>query len=704
MTELDIVLLNILITTSILILVNLFLYTEYKKRFFIFWTISWTLYLTRYIFALLLSSFPRSLFFLTMNQLMVMWSGFFLFYGIQTFLQKDISRYWFIAPISYSIWLVLGIYIIFFSSLSLRETLFILIIPIFIILGLTYFYTGLIFLKSEELKGVIRNLIGITFILWGFHKFYFLYFRRTSSQLLLGYFLEIFFEMIVAILIILGYFQKANLEMNRTKEKLEGSEKKYRSLFESSPFAVFLINMEGKIADCNQTAVFLFKYKRKELIGKTYRNLNIHPSDNIKNFIKRFVDLIKGNSVPPIETKLFDKSGKTHWVRIRSSLVEFGKKTYIQTIIENIEPRKKIERKLNTTETKFKTLVENAPDIILTVDEKGIIQFINRVPEGINIEDYLGTNAVNYVIKEHQQLVKDSIKKVFDTGESTQYEIKALGSQGRGTWFSTRLAPIRNEEGIESVLLITREITEQKQIEEELRKLNTIKTELLNRASHELKTPLVSIKGFSELLMKKYDSELSPYNKNFLKEIYKGSKRLEDIINDILNAAKLESGKFELKKKEHNLNEVINKVLEEFQGLITLRHHEVFISCSEDILGFFDKKQIHLVLNNLISNAIKYTPSGGNILISCYAKKESIIMSIADNGIGITEQEKERLFKRFGKIEHYGKGMDVFSEGSGLGLYISKEIVELHGGEIWVKSEGRDKGSTFFFSLPSESI
>lgn len=700
MTELDIIFLIILITTSILILVNFFLYVEYKKRFFITWTISWTLYLSRYVFALLLSSFPTCLFFLTMNQFMVIWSGFFLFYGIQGFLQKEISQYWFSIPISCTIWLILGISNVLFPSFSLRDKFYIIIIPIVIFVGLTYLYVGLIFLKSEELRGVSKNLIGISFILWAAHKFYFLYFRRTESQLLLGYFLEIFFEIIIAILVLIAYFQKTNLELNRSKQKLGESERKYRSLFESSPFALFLINMEGKIADCNQTAAFLFKYKKKELIGKTYRDLNIHPPDDVNNYIQRFVNLIKGITIPPIETKLFDKSGKAHWVRIRSSLVEFGKKKYIQTIIENIEPRKKIEKKLSTTETKFKTLVENAPDIILTVDEEGVIQFINRVPGEMNIEDYIGTNAIDYVRKEHRKLVKKSIRKVFETGESAKYEIRAMGSEGRDTWFSTRLAPIRSEEEIESVLLITREITEQKKIEEELRKLNRIKTDLLNRASHELKTPLVSIKGFSELLMKKYDSDLNLDGKEILKEIYKGSKRLEDIINDILNAAKLESGKFELKKKRHNLNEIIKKVMKEFQGLIALRQHEVSLSCSEDISFYFDEKQIQLVLSNLLSNAIKYTPSGGEIIISCYPKNDSIVISIADNGIGITEKEKVRLFERFGKIEHYGKGMDVFSEGSGLGLYISKEIVELHEGKIWVKSAGRDKGSTFYFSLP----
>ena len=120
----------------------------------------------------------------------------------------------------------------------------------------------------------------------------------------------------------------------------------------------------------------------------------------------------------------------------------------------------------------------------------------------------------------------------------------------------------------------------------------------------------------------------------------------------------------------------------------------------EYLTSNFDKERIYEVISNLLLNAIKYTPPGGNITIRTEIKKKFYVISVEDNGIGITEEEKDLLFNQFGKIERYGKGWDIDIEGSGLGLYISKEIVKLHGGEIWVKSEGRNKGSKFFFSLP----
>jgi len=114
----------------------------------------------------------------------------------------------------------------------------------------------------------------------------------------------------------------------------------------------------------------------------------------------------------------------------------------------------------------------------------------------------------------------------------------------------------------------------------------------------------------------------------------------------------------------------------------------------------FEKEKIYEVLMNLVSNAIKYTPTNGKITISSEVQNGNYVISVQDTGIGLTDEEKAKIFKKFGKIERYGKGLDVVSEGSGLGLYISKKIIELHKGNIWVESEGRKKGSTFYFSLP----
>jgi signal transduction histidine kinase len=138
--------------------------------------------------------------------------------------------------------------------------------------------------------------------------------------------------------------------------------------------------------------------------------------------------------------------------------------------------------------------------------------------------------------------------------------------------------------------------------------------------------------------------------------------------------------------------------------LVENRDHKLILEIQDELPVLIEKERIYEVIINLLSNAIKYTPPNGIIKIKSERKKGEYLVSVKDNGIGLTKEEISKIFKKFGKIERYGKGLDVVSEGSGLGLYISKRITELHGGKIGVKSKGRNKGSTFTFTIPIKQI
>jgi len=237
------------------------------------------------------------------------------------------------------------------------------------------------------------------------------------------------------------------------------------------------------------------------------------------------------------------------------------------------------------------------------------------------------------------------------------------------------------------------DITEKKNIDE-------IKSKLLTRFSHEFKTPLVSINGYIDLLLNEYKEKFDNETISILRDAKDGGIRLKSLVNLFIESSELREKLVKLNLTEDNLYPLIISCLNELKGLIRLRSHNITLDLKEDLITKFDREKLKEVISNLLVNSIKFTPAGGDILIKSSINDHFVIFSIKDNGIGMTEREKLQIFKRFGKIERYGQGWDILSEGSGMGLYISKELVELHGGKIWVESEGRNQGSTFYFSLP----
>jgi len=247
------------------------------------------------------------------------------------------------------------------------------------------------------------------------------------------------------------------------------------------------------------------------------------------------------------------------------------------------------------------------------------------------------------------------------------------------------------------------DITERKHVEENLKEITKLKSEFLRRASHELKTPLISIKGFSDLILSLYEDQLDTPIISKLKEINDGCERLQNIINNLLKASRLESPELKPKLQKEDLSFLIKFCVHELESLAETRNQSIKLDIDSKLYANIEKEEIHDVLSNLLTNAIKYTPPMGKIEIKTEVKGDSVVVSVKDNGIGFTDEQKTKIFQQFGKIERYGQGLDLGIDGTGLGLYISKRIVESHGGQIWMESEGKNKGASFYFTLPTVS-
>ncbi|MHA1985406.1 MAG: sensor histidine kinase [Promethearchaeota archaeon] len=380
-------------------------------------------------------------------------------------------------------------------------------------------------------------------------------------------------------------------------------------------------------------------------------------------------------------------------------------------VARDITKKETTEKLLKESEEKYRNLFENSPHAVGLINSNGVVIQGNSNIEkifGYKKEEIIGQNFSKFPLfsKEHNVIVLKSFNKLIKGEIPEPQELQLHKKDGSIIWVSMQASIVKlKSETLFQV--ITQDISKIKEVEKkleeqnkELQELNELKTEFLTRASHELKTPLTTIKGNADLVINLHHENLKPEVITMLEIIQKDCVRLEDIVHKLIESSKLETSKIELHRTKEDLLSFFKLCLNEVQTLAKIRNLTINLDIKPFTTVMFNKDQIHEVISNLLSNSIKYSPPKGIIDINSEIKGETIIISIKDQGIGFTKDEKVTIFQKFGKINRVSQGLDVISEGSGLGLYIAKKIVELHGGEIWVESEGRNKGSIFYFTLP----
>lgn len=235
---------------------------------------------------------------------------------------------------------------------------------------------------------------------------------------------------------------------------------------------------------------------------------------------------------------------------------------------------------------------------------------------------------------------------------------------------------------------------------EKLKALDKLKDEFVSLASHELRTPMTAIKSYLWMALAGKGGPLSEKQKYYLDRAYTSTDRLIKLVNEMLNVSRIESGRITLEQKEVDINTLTDDVIAD----VAPRAQELGIKLEVQHIAslphlYVDENKIKEVFINLIGNALKFTPQNGTITISFLLAGKMVEVSVADDGKGIAPQDVSKLFQKFGKIDNdYLTIQNV--QGTGLGLYISKAITQLHGGNMWVHSDGIGKGSTFTFSLP----
>ena len=493
------------------------------------------------------------------------------------------------------------------------------------------------------------------------------------------------------------------IEKMFVEQSLRENELNFKTLFNSLSDFLIVFKTEGGVLRANRSVIEQLKYSEQEIM-----NMNIfdfHPS-YLQNEVSAIIGQLLEGKIDYCEVPLITKDGKLIPVETKVTRGKLNKNDVFFSISRDVTEKKKTERELIESEENFRTIAERTHMGILILQDKQV-KYVNETL--LNMFEYSQKEIANWEMDDLTKLINSEdlsflreYREHLRSGDKSfkpYYSYRVFTKLGKVKWIDQFSKEIQYK-GRSAELVTIIDITEKKEVEHELIKLNNLKSELLRRTSHELRTPLVSIKGFSDLLLELHRDKLDDYVIKTIKHIRMGCNRLEALVNDILKTAELESGTVKLKKSKEDLSLLIKICVSELEGLLELRNHTINLEIPDKLICSLAKEQMYKVITNILSNAIKFTPYNGKIEVKSEINNDFIIISIEDNGLGFTEEEKTLIFKQFGKIERYGQGYDVISEGSGLGLYISKKIVELHGGEIWLESEGRDKGTTFYFSLP----
>ena len=528
-----------------------------------------------------------------------------------------------------------------------------------------------------------------------------------------------------------------------SEQKIKDSEEKLRDLLETSTIGVLEIELKkNSISYLNPRLLEFIGYQDIKIVNKKLMNEIIHPDDLLR--------LLNSEEGKEIEFRVITNDGKMKWLQGKrlNQHDEKGNLISFRLWLEDVTEKKIYEEliyELNINFLNYTTDTQQNIELLLKTCLKlldgDVVLYINKIiredeeEEQYRVMSHKGDVKLysseefkkNLFVSQFFVENHDFTQEFYDI-DKTEYaktdsfimdqQIKAcygkLIMSGNDlndllVVLFTENPTISNQNKLVLFLICDaleieqRRWKSQQHLEEQnrmLSEINKLKSDLLSRTSHELKTPLISIKGFTDLLINLHSEKLDEDVISILEEIKDGSKRLEDYINLLVESSQLDQGLLKIHKVKDNLTDLINDCVKQLRGNTELRKHVIEVNTQDNLFTEFDKEKIYRVITNLLINAIKYTPVGGHITIDSTKEDSQYIISIKDTGIGLTQKEIGQLFTQFGKIERYGQGWDVDIEGTGLGLYISKELMTLHDGKIWVESEGRNKGSTFFFSLP----
>ena len=477
-------------------------------------------------------------------------------------------------------------------------------------------------------------------------------------------------------------------ERRAAEQALQESEERWRSLVTSAPDLIYTVDSQGRMT----------------LVNRLPTDSGLAPQDVTGRSICDYVLLEHRETVKAALRQVFSTgtsaryeaavrrpNGEVVWYASSlGPLWHEGTVAAAMLISRDVTGRKQMEAALLESEERWRTLVSSAPDVIFTLAPGGRIVFVNHFPADspFNPRTVIGRCLHELTVPEQVESGRAAIQRVFDTGLSCRLEVRVPRAGGREQWYSAVVGPLWHGDTVASAIVIARDITEQRKIEE-------MKDNLLRDVSHELRTPLTKAQVSLEMVLERLArspvdrASAAKYGRMALENV----QRLTTTLGGILDLSRLEAGVGGFVRERIHLPDLLIAVARETEPICSDKGLMLVVQVDGDLPAVRgDREKLSRVLRNLIDNACKFS-SRGQVVVAAERQPDEIVISVSDEGYGILPENLERVFDRFFRE-------DPGSAGIGVGLSMCKTIVQAHGGRIWAESAGRESGSTVRFALP----
>ncbi len=437
----------------------------------------------------------------------------------------------------------------------------------------------------------------------------------------------------------------------------------------------------------------------------------VHPED--RAHVEEIVDEAMKNAVPfEYEHRIVRDDGSVRWLYCRCELlVVEGRPTRLYGTAEDVTDRNQAER----LQSLFAAIVESTDDAIKSMATDGTIMSWNPAAHelyGYRPQEILGRSVLELFAPNALEGAKAVMRRVIEEGQVERVELKQRRRDGTIIDVAATLSPIRVGGKIVGVSAVSRNITARKRAERalqfalereqdtvrNLQELDRMRNDFISDVSHELRTPLTSISGYAELLTKGSFGEVNEQQREALDVVNRNTKRLLDLIEDIMALSRMESGVYSLELEETDLEELLTAAGHAIATAAGAKSIELTVDVARDIgTAMVDPVQLDRALLNVLSNAVKFTASGGHVRMEARRAGGDVVITVTDDGIGIDADDQQQVFKRFFRSVNATRSA---IQGTGLGLVITKTIVEHHNGTISLES-ALGKGTTIRMQIPA---